>query len=272
MRQHDERPRTTGTPAPQTGPAPVRRAGTPAASLLRLQRAAGNRATIAAIQRMMEPEEGGGEGDEMDEEEDLPVEQRLPVRNDDPRQPGIAQFLGGGAGGPAPPAWAPPTVLPQPHAVVRSDTEIEAWIGGTRAGTLTLYCDLNDDNRYYLNNIETDADFRRRGVARCMIVAGIARHGAIYAMEGTWDNSGGDTRGLTADGAQLAHGLVADDLAGFSFRRPEHDDEEEEEEEQEGDEYEGDQYEGDQYEGDQHEGDQGPGSDGDAPVGNGAGV
>lgn len=72
--------------------------------------------------------------------------------------------------------------------------------------------DYDDDGRMWLFYVETDANFRRRGIATALMRAAVQYHGAIYVSQaGQGDHEQrdqNDTRWLTQDGAALVNSCV----------------------------------------------------------------
>jgi GNAT superfamily N-acetyltransferase len=69
-------------------------------------------------------------------------------------------------------------------------------------GTLTFY--LN----WWVNNIEVNDEWRRRGYGRMLIGEAISRYGRIHFSTQTNDEDADDTRHLSTEGAALANHCV----------------------------------------------------------------
>ena len=95
-----------------------------------------------------------------------------------------------------------------------------ATLLGNAAGSLTLYWDEGSQTQW-INNIETEQGFRRRGVATALLRRAIQDHGRIYASTQTAnEDTAEDTRHLEPDGQELVHRLIARRLPGLVLRHP----------------------------------------------------
>lgn len=191
---------TKDKPEPETAASPDARA------MLALQRAAGNQAVqrmLAAsagkqadIRQFFKPAakgSGGGGGKDGEEKKG----------GGDKKKGGG----GGGGGGGGPAKKAEPE---QQNFVIEGDGHdyTARLLDGTRVGSLTLYED--DDGQFWINNIDTEAAYRRRGIGTLLVIAALADHQDIYASTQRADHDDAeDTRHLEPDGRALVDALIA---------------------------------------------------------------
>lgn len=84
------------------------------------------------------------------------------------------------------------------------------------------HCDFEEiDGRFWIVGIETEANYRRRGIGTTLIYAGIAKYGNVYASSATKqkheEHDENDTRWLTDEGAALVRTCIS-----RGIMRPEH--------------------------------------------------
>jgi GNAT superfamily N-acetyltransferase len=105
---------------------------------------------------------------------------------------------------------------------LRRDNESEysaTWLGN-EAGSLTLYWDEASET-YWINNIETEPPYRRRGIATALLRMAIAEHGIVYAStQPSAEDTATDTRHLEPDGLALVTRLIRRGLRGLVLLHP----------------------------------------------------
>jgi predicted GNAT family acetyltransferase len=108
----------------------------------------------------------------------------------------------------------------EPEITCHNEAEYSATLDGEEAGSLTLYWD-EASKTYWINHIETEEHYRRRGIATALLRAAIAEHKIIYASTQLSDeDEGEDTRHLLSDGMALVAGLIKKGLAGLVLMHP----------------------------------------------------
>lgn len=86
--------------------------------------------------------------------------------------------------------------------------------------SLTLYWD-DPDEIYWVNNIEVNEDYRRRGIASAMLKRACNEHGTVYfSTQTAEDDDAADTRHLTSDGYALARAACNDARLNCEMAQP----------------------------------------------------
>lgn len=94
-------------------------------------------------------------------------------------------------------------------AIVMEGPYFVAYYQGERAGELELYED--GQGRQWLNNIEVNAGFQRRGIGLSLLNAAVLHHEEVYAatgMEAYEEENGDDTRHLSPEGVALVNSAL----------------------------------------------------------------
>jgi GNAT superfamily N-acetyltransferase len=99
------------------------------------------------------------------------------------------------------------------------EEEFTAKWCGDKAGELTLYWDASSKT-YWINNIEVEPLYRRRGIATALVLRAIEEHGAIYASTQASSEDTEDTRHLEPDGDALVRRLMARGVSGLYMMHP----------------------------------------------------
>lgn len=101
-----------------------------------------------------------------------------------------------------------------------NESEYSATWLGNEAGSLTLYWDEASET-YWINNIETEPPYRRRGIASALLQMAIAEHGIVYAStQPSAEDTATDTRHLEPDGLALVTRLIRRGFRGLALLHP----------------------------------------------------